>query len=79
MQYIPNQFFGLYSQSNGAINRYKGEGLLVRLYNIYTGAINQTLMKSYFAWPSCVYLIKNQMKNDLFIYKIFTRWPCKKR
>ncbi len=28
----------------------------------YTGGINSSFMKSYFAWPSCVYLIKNQIK-----------------
>ena len=30
----------------------------------YTGAINCSLLKSYFAWPSCVYLIKNPMKKS---------------
>ncbi len=33
----------------------------------YTGAISQSLMKSYFAWPSCVYLIKNQIKKYSYI------------
>ncbi len=27
----------------------------------YTGAISQTLMKSYFAWPSCGYLVNKQV------------------
>ncbi len=39
----------------------------------YTGAINHTLLKYYFAWPPCGYLVNKQM------YEPFTLISLSKR
>ena len=48
--------------------------ILHRLHRLlavcYTGTTSWSLTKSYFAWPSCVYLIKNQMKKCSYNYKV---------
>ncbi len=48
-------------QGSQALKVISGE-LLNLNFTIYTGGINSSFMKSYFAWPSCVYPIKKQIK-----------------